>query len=212
MDLATRLSLLNRLKQGSANRDWEQFYTKYNAVILSFARKQGLDEHTACDALQETMMVIIRKLPAFEYDAERGRFRNWLMTIVANKVREARRRSHADKLLSMDAPPEEGADSLHDRLAADDPDASENLEDSWRHSLIEEALRRVLSDPRTKPESVAVFRACALESKPVAEVAAQFGLQENAVYQIKSRLMTRLKDLISAMETGAADPPPESDV
>lgn len=211
MDLATRLSLLNRLKQGSANRDWEQFYSKYSTVILSFARKQGLDEHTASDALQETMMVVMRKLPSFEYDAERGRFRNWLMTIVANKAREARRRSHADKLLSMDAPPEEGADSLHDRLAADEPGASENLEEAWRQTLIEEALSRVLSDPRTKPESVAVFRACALENRPVAEVAAQFGLQENAVYQIKNRLMTRLKDLIAAMETGEADPPLAND-
>lgn len=208
MDLATRLSLLLRLKQGQARSDWEQFYAKYSAVILSFARKQGLDEHTACDALQETMMVVIRKLPDFEYDEKRGRFRNWLMTIVANKAREARRRAHADKLLSMDAPPEDGTDSLHDRLAATDPDASQNLEDAWRQSLIEEALQRVLSDPRTKPESVAVFRACALENRPVAEVAAEFGLQENAVYQIKNRLMARLKDLVTSMETGEDDPPP----
>jgi RNA polymerase sigma factor (sigma-70 family) len=212
MDLVTRISLIKRLKQTPVESDWEQFYAKYCAVILSFARKQGLDEHTAHDALQETMMVVIRKLPDFEYDAERGRFRNWLMTIVANKAREAKRRSHVDKLLSMDASPEDGAGSFHDSLAADDPGASENVEDAWRQSLIEGALQRVLADPRTKPETVEVFRACALENRPVAEVAAQFGLKENAVYQIKNRMLARIKEFVTAMESGQPGPHPEYDL
>lgn len=211
MDLATRLSLLHRLKETSGDSDWRQFYTQYHAVILSFARKQGADDHTAEDVLQEAMMVVMRKLPAFDYDAQRGRFRNWLLTIVTHKVREARRRSHLDKMLSMDEPSGDSAESLHDSLAAAGPDASMNVEDAWRQSLIEAALQQVLTDPRTKPETVEVFRACALEGRSTAEVAARFGLKENAVYQIKNRLMTRLKDIINAMETGAAAPPPGSD-
>jgi len=206
MDLATRLSLINRLQAAPGEMDWEQFYTKYSAVILSFARKKGLDEHTACDALQETMMVVMRKLPTFEYDTARGRFRNWLLTIVANKVREARRRSHMDRMLSMDAMTPEGMESLHDRLASDEADASENLEETWRQSLIEEALKQVLSDPRTRPETVEVFRAFALEGRPIAEVAAQFGMKENAVFQIRNRLMTRLNEIITAMESGQTGP------
>src|SRR4051812_13573087 len=124
MDLVTRLSLIHRLKGAPAQADWEHFYSKYSTVILSFAQKRGLDEHSACDALQETMMVVMRKLPTFEYDAERGRFRNWLLTIVANKVRESVRRSHVDKLLSMDAMSADGTNSLHDTLASEDPEAS----------------------------------------------------------------------------------------
>ena len=210
MDLATRLSLLHRLKEGSANADWEHFYKKYSAVILSFAQKQGLDEHSASDALQETMMVVMRKLPTFDYDAQKGRFRNWLLTIVANKVREARRRAHHDKLISMDGLPADGADSLHEKLATEEPGASESVEDAWRQSLIEEALKLVLIDPRTRPETVDVFRACALEGRPVAEVAARFGLKENAVYQIKNRMMNRLKEFMAAMEGDRADAPPPS--
>ncbi|MEO6740441.1 MAG: sigma-70 family RNA polymerase sigma factor [Chthoniobacteraceae bacterium] len=208
MDLATRLSLLDRLKQASADADWRHFYAKYNAVILSFARKQGADDHTAEDVLQESMMVVIRKLPTFDYDAQQGRFRNWLLTIVTHKVREAKRRSHVDRLLSMDALSADDEDSLHGRLAAEDSSATENLEDSWRQSLLDEALRRVLADSRTKPESVEVFRACALEGQPVGEVAARFGLKENAVYQIKNRMMTRLQEIVAAMEGGQAAPPP----
>ena len=208
MDLATRPSLLHRLKQKPAEADWRDFFAKYNAVILSFARRQGADDHTAEDVLQEAMMVVIRKLPTFDYDAQQGRFRNWLLTIVTHKVREARRRSHVDRMLSMDAAEGDDAEAWQEKFAAEDPDAGANVEDAWRQSLIEEALQRVLNDLRTRPETVAIFRACALENRPVAEVAAQFGLKENAVYQIKNRMMTRLTEIVTAMESGQADPPP----
>ncbi len=206
MDLATRLSLLQRLKDAPGNADWRDFYTKYSAVILSFARRQGADDHTAEDVLQEAMMVVMRKLPTFDYDAQHGRFRNWLLTIVTHKVREARRRAHVDRMLSMDAPDGGDGEAWEEKFAAENPDAGAGVEDAWRQSMIEEALQRVLGDPRTKPETVEIFRAIALEGRPVAEVAAQFGLKENAVYQIKNRMMTRLAEIVAAMESGRAAP------
>ena len=205
MDLGTQRSLLERLSAASQEGDWELFYAKYAAVILSFAQKQGLDEHGARDVLQETMLVVMRKLPQFSYDPAKGRFRNWLLSIVANKVREARRRAHAERFVSLDAEPEGGGLS---REPAVNAVASEELESSWRQSLLEEALRRLLEDPHTKPETVTVFRACAMENQPVAAVAAQFGLKENAVYQIKNRLMNRLRALLAELEEGEETPEP----
>jgi RNA polymerase sigma-70 factor (ECF subfamily) len=203
MDIATQKSLLERLSAASREGDWELFYLKYAAVIVSFAQKQGLEEHGARDALQETMLVVMRKLPSFAYDPERGRFRNWLLGIVANKVREARRRTHADRFVSLDAGKESGEGYPEPAVSAV---AAEELESSWRQSLLEEALRRLLEDPHTKAETVAVFRACALENRPVAEVAAQFGLKDNAVYQIKNRLMNRLRSLLAELEDGDETP------
>ncbi len=208
MDLATRLSLIERLKDAPGNADWQHFYTKYSAVILSFARRQGADDHTAEDVLQEAMMVVMRKLPTFDYDAQQGRFRNWLLTIVTHKVREARRRAHVDRMLSLDAPDGGDAEAWEEKFAAENPGAGAGVEEAWRQSLIEEALQRVLGDPRTKPETVEIFRAVALEGRPATEVAAQFGLKENAVYQIKNRMMTRLTEIVRAMENGSAEPPP----
>lgn len=205
MDIATQKSLLQRLSVASQEGDWELFYAKYAAVILSFAQKQGVDEHGARDALQETMLVVMRKLPQFSYDPAKGRFRNWLLGIVANKVREARRRAHAERFVSLDTESESGE---HAREPAVGAVAAEELESSWRQSLLEEALRRLLEDPHTKPETVAVFRACALEERPVAEVAAQFALKENAVYQIKNRLMNRLRALLAELEEGEETPEP----
>jgi hypothetical protein len=38
-----------------------------------------------------------------------------------------------------------------------------------------------------------VFAAYALEQRPIADVAAEFGLKENAIYQIKNRLVRRVR-------------------
>lgn len=206
MDLATQSSLIVRLSTASQQGDWTLFYEKYAAVIVSFAQKQGLDPHGARDVLQETMLVVMRKLPSFAYDPARGRFRNWLLSIVANKVREAQRRARREGHVSLDAEPESG-EALHEQIAAAGATADAAVEDAWRQSLLEEALLRLLDDPHTKPETIAVFRAAALEGRPVAEVAAQFGLKENAVYQIKNRLMNRLRALLAEIEDGAEPPP-----
>ncbi len=200
MDLATQKSLLQRLSDASQDGDWEVFYAKYAAAIVSFAQKQGLDEHGARDVLQETMLMVIRKMPQFRYDPAQGRFRNWLLGIVANKVREARKRAKPGRFVSLDAETETGEKIREPAVASS---AAEDVEASWRQSLLEEAFRRLLEDPYTKPETVEVFRAVAMEGRAVGEVAAQFGLKDNAVYQIKNRLMNRLKALLAELEDGA---------
>lgn len=209
MDLVTQKSLLARLKAAPGECDWESFYAKYWAVILSFAQKQGLDEHAAQDVLQETMLVLMRRLPEFDYDAARGKFRNWLLTIVANKAREALRRSHADRHVAMDNTQSGSRIALSEKLASDLPAAADTLEASWRQSLLEEALRRIQHDPQTKPETLAAFRAYVIENRPVSEVAAQFGLKENAVYQIKNRMLNRLREELTHLEAdcGTAELP-----
>jgi RNA polymerase sigma factor (sigma-70 family) len=203
MSLTTRLSLIDALKHGGAEA-WERFYNMYSRVLLSFARRQGCDEHAALDVVQETLMVVLRKLPDFEYDADRGRFRNWLISIVSNKVCESRRRARLDRLVSLDAPLENGQ-SFADMLAADQPDVAGKIEQDWRQALLEEALRQVLEDPRTNADTVAIFRAVAMEGRTLSDVAKQFRMKENAIYQIKHRIMTRLQGVIARLENGDDD-------
>jgi hypothetical protein len=79
----------------------------------------------------------------------------------------------------------------------------ENLEADWRQTLIEEALRQILCDPRTDAESVMVFRAVALENESAAAVAARHGMTANNVYQIKNRLLNRVRSIVAQLENGA---------
>jgi|SRR5678816_1488844 RNA polymerase sigma-70 factor (ECF subfamily) len=195
----TRKSLLARLKTASNNNDWEALYEQYSAIILSFCLKQGLDEFGARDVLQETMILLMRKLPGFEYDPQKGRFRNWLLALVAGKVRDAHRRARRHQFVALDANSDVDRSLGHDAVAPA-ADCSKALEETWMQGLVEEALRRIQRDPKTKAETFDVFHAYVIAGNSVPDVARQFRLQENAVYQIKNRLLKRLRDEILQLE------------
>ena len=203
-DLLTRRSLIERLATLPEERDWERFYNQYYRIILSFAQRQGLDEHAARDVLQETMLLLIRKLRGFTYQPERGKFRNWLLTLVAGKVRDAKRRVWGKWTVSMSDATAEGRPALEDTLAAESPEAGAALDRAWLQSLAEEAMRKVACDPCLAAQTFEIFQAYAIERRPVAEVAAQFRVKENAVYQIKNRLVRRLRKEVERLQRGGA--------
>jgi RNA polymerase sigma-70 factor (ECF subfamily) len=194
-ELKTRKSLLSRLRKASNDGDWQSLYDQYRHIILSFCHKQGLDEFSAEDVLQETMVLLMRKLPQFHYDPEQGRFRNWLLRLVSGKSSDARKRAHRAKSISME--------EVFEREEAPSPtdnEGIESIENAWRQALMEEGLRRIKSDPRTKSETFQVFQNYVLNGSSVAEVAKAFQIEENAIYQIKNRMLRRLTAEVMALE------------
>ncbi|MFA7158767.1 MAG: sigma-70 family RNA polymerase sigma factor [Kiritimatiellia bacterium] len=196
----TRQSLLERLRHSSSSGAWEEFYELYWGVILRYAQKMGLCEASAHDVLQETMVIMIRVLPGFRYDPIRGKFRNFLLTIVHRKVLSELRRIRRRQEISIDAGEDDGNQPLAERLADGriilPPEA---METNWRESLREEALRRVRVDPRVRGRTFDVFRAYVIDGLPAEQVAATFGIKENAVYQVKDRLLKRLQQEVELM-------------
>ncbi|GJM18174.1 MAG: hypothetical protein DHS20C14_03870 [Phycisphaeraceae bacterium] len=78
--------------------------------------------HDAEDIVQQTMVSISSHIGDFQYDRDRGRFRNWVRTIAENKIKSAwRRRSTA----GMDAAFVEAASDVA-------PSIEEVWEDEWR--------------------------------------------------------------------------------
>jgi len=50
-----------------------------------------------------------------------------------------------------------------------------------------------------KQRTFAVFRAYVMDDTPAAEVARRFGMKENAVYQVKDRMLRRLEQELRAL-------------
>lgn len=199
----TNETLLERLKIDDAHEAWREFYQLYWGAILRYARKLGLNETQAQDVLQETMVTLMRILPAFIYDRNKGRFRNFLLTIVHRKSLAVHRRVRR----ATEVPWEEmtGSESTAP-FAADHVLGSEAL-DRWREALCEEAILRLREDTSLAANTFAVFEAYVLERQPVAAVAAEFGLKENAIYQIKNRLLRRLQSEVARlMKSGGSEP------
>src|SRR5678816_1887940 len=84
--LPTRSSLLSRLRNLDDNRSWRTFFDTYWRLIYNVARKSGLSDEDAQDVVQETVIAVARKMPAFRYDASKGSFKQWLLLITRRRI------------------------------------------------------------------------------------------------------------------------------
>jgi len=187
--IETDPTLLGRLKGNNAQEAWREFYQSYWGAILRYARKLGLNEHEAEEALQETMVALMRVLPEFAYDRSKGRFRNFLLTIVHRKSVDVLKRRERPGGVAWNVVAENTVAASDGREGTDEREA----EARWRDSLLEEAIRRMREDPRYAEHTLGIFEAYVVERRSVEEVARRFRISENAVYQVRSRLLRRVK-------------------
>ena len=72
--------------------------------------------------------------------------------------------------------------------------------DSSQRARFEIALRQLLSDDTVHARTREVFRRVAVNGEKPDAVASDFGITRNAVDQMKSRMMSRLRDFVAALE------------
>ncbi len=182
--IETDETLLKQVRQLDAHDAWQIFFKRYWQVILHYARKLGLNAHQGEEVLQETMVELMRILPEFDYDRGKGRFRNFLLTIVHRKSLLALRRAKA-------------VAESHVAIVADVlPDESngtglDEAEQRWRESIRDTLLARL--SRHCDEQTFGVYRDYVLEDRSAAEVAKAYGIEVNAVYQIKNRLTRHLQ-------------------
>ncbi|MBM4091287.1 MAG: sigma-70 family RNA polymerase sigma factor, partial [Planctomycetes bacterium] len=89
----TRSTLLFRVSDPNDSQAWREFVQLYEPLLMSYVRSRGVSEHDARDVVQEVFATLVRKLPGFQLDRTRGRFRTWLWRITQNAVTDwARKR------------------------------------------------------------------------------------------------------------------------
>jgi RNA polymerase sigma-70 factor (ECF subfamily) len=178
---STSPSLLERLRQPGDSTAWGRFVDLYTPLLYYWARRVGLDQSRAADLVQEVLLVLVGKLPEFTYDPAQS-FRSWLRSVATNKWRENCRRQ----------PPGREVQGV-DLSAVAGPDAAPEFEEAEYHQyLAQRAL--ALMQAEFQP---ATWKACweqVVSGRPAAEVAAELGMSEGAVYVAKSRVLRRLRE------------------
>jgi RNA polymerase sigma-70 factor (ECF subfamily) len=173
----TPVSLLQRLRQSPTAEAWELFVRLYTPLLFYWARHTGLQEHDAADLVQDVLVVLVQKLPEFQYQPGKS-FRGWMRTVLLNKWRD-RRANAAPQPLDSDIQP----------AAADGATLLE--EEEYRRYLVGRALRLMQSD-----FEAATWKACwetVVCDRPATAVATELGITVNAVYLAKSRVLGRLR-------------------
>ncbi len=189
---ATRASLLVRLRDSRDAQAWSQFVDVYGPLIYGFARKQGCQDADAADLVQDVLRSVATAIGRLDYDAKIGSFRGWLFTIARNRWRDivSQRGRGAAAIGGSDV-----QQVLHNQPAPED-EADWNAEYERRvFAWAAQEVRREVHDATWQ-----AFHRTAVEGQSGQEAAAALETTVAAVYLAKSRVMSRLKELIRGLE------------
>jgi RNA polymerase sigma-70 factor (ECF subfamily) len=157
-------------------------------MIYAFARRRGCSEHTAEEIVQEVMLKVFRNRDIFQYDPARGRFRDWLGTLVRNQVAEYFRRP------AQRIKPRGGGGNGSDRQpSAPTPTPEETWESLFESSLLLALLDVVRCE--INPREYLAFELFSLRQMKAAEVARVTGVTRNVVYKTHRKVLKRLREL-----------------
>ncbi len=191
---ATRPSLLVRLHDASDELAWSEFSVVYEPVIYQMVKRRGLQDADAREIVQEVLMSVAAAIDRFDVDGT-GSFRGWLSRITRNatidRLRTLRLRretiggSHVARVIDAVSYCEQ-----------DDSNESLSLEFDRNHRqhLFRWAAGKVRA--RTGETNWIAFWRTAVESHSVADVAAQLGISEGAVYVARCRILKRIRELV----------------
>ncbi len=90
--IPTRQSLLSRLKDWNDQEGWKVFFDTYWRLIYHTAVKAGLTDAEAQDAVQETVISVMKSMPTFEYDSQNGSFKSWLLRLTSWRITDQLRK------------------------------------------------------------------------------------------------------------------------
>jgi RNA polymerase sigma-70 factor (ECF subfamily) len=180
--METKPSLLIRVRDPLDAEAWRTFVTLYAPLVYRFGRRRGLQDADAADLTQEVMGEVARAIRSFEYQPERGRFRDWLFLIARRRLM----RFHALRARH----PVQGLGSVLPEPAEDEqPDQDWN--EAFSSRVLRVALHRIR--PHFEASSWQAFERVWMEHRPPTEAADELSLSIEAVYMAKSRILKRLE-------------------
>jgi RNA polymerase sigma factor (sigma-70 family) len=223
--IPTRASLLRRLKDPADRETWEEFHRTYHGLIYGTARRAGLNETEADEVVQETLIAVARKMPAFSYDPAKDSFKGWLLQVVQWRIADQfRRRPVAGSESPSTIASTPGAASVRVETPTFVTNASRRLEEDatrtdtveripdpagsglnaiwdeeWAKHLLSTALDRIKR--QVNPAHYEIYHLHVVLGKPVSEVKRALGVSVGQIYLAKHRVGTMLKSELRKLES-----------
>jgi RNA polymerase sigma-70 factor (ECF subfamily) len=200
LSIATRASLLERLKDCDDQTSWQEFYDRYRGLIYSFALKGGLTQSEAEEVVQETVIGVTRKLPEFRYEPAKCSFKTWLLRQTVWRMKDQLRKRPPTAANAGSGPGDTARTATVERV----PDHSEERlaavwERDWQDAVLAAALARVKRSANLK--DCQIFDLHVLRAVNSREVARALGVSVARVHLAKHRIgklvrreVTRLKE------------------
>jgi RNA polymerase sigma-70 factor (ECF subfamily) len=174
-----------RIRDATDQEAWRTFVEIYAPLVYGYARRHGLQDADAADMTQEVMSEVARGIRSFEYQPERGRFRDWLKTIARRRLSRFDHRRAGSREQPCAA---ESLERIPDRR--DDAD--------WDLAFSSQVLRAAMDRVRVdfEPMTWRAFERVWLDGRTPAETARELSVGITSVYLAKSRILNRLEEEI----------------
>ena len=182
---STSSTLLQRLRRSeAAPGDWEQFCRLYAPLLLAWAKRQGLRDEDAMDVAQNVLLILIRKLPSYVKQPNQS-FRSWLYTITKHQAIDfQRQRNRFPQPIAV-------GDAV-DRAELPDPLAEDR---EFQIALVHRACEIIR--PEFSDRVWQAFERFKRQAQPIDQVSAALAMPPNTVHAYSSRVMRRLREVIS---------------
>jgi RNA polymerase sigma factor (sigma-70 family) len=182
----TRITLLEKIRDQHDNKAWSDFAQYYRKFIYNIIRRMNMNHHDAEEIVQNVMLKSWNKLPEFDYDPGRGRFRGWLCRVTGNEVRLfIRKQKHNFKNISLD---DEDTYIKADNFT--EPEIEKIAEEEWKHYLPDLAWKNIKS--RFEENAKKTFLMLKDNISPK-EIAQKLNIAESTVYVHKKRVLDKIK-------------------
>lgn len=173
-----------RLRHAEDAAAWQTFVETYAPLVYNFCRSRSLQDADATDVTQEVLLEVSRSMPRFEYQPERGRFRNWLGTLTRRRLAQFFKRRERGGAAQPAADVEE--------IVA--PEADTEWTAAFHARVLEVALQRIR--PEFEPRTWQAFERVWRDNLPALEASRELAVPIDAVYVAKSRVLKRLREEI----------------
>ena len=188
----TSTTLLRQLAADSQHARWTEFVGRYQPMMMEYLRLH-FPKLEAEDIVSETFIALVDILRNYRYDPdETGRFHNYLTGILKHKALYRRRVAERhEKCLA----------AFEDSARRVDDSSSAKEEREWKETVFAIAVRQLMSDETIQERTKQVFLRVAINHESPDAVADSFGIKRNAVDQMKSRMMTKLREIVESLKS-----------
>jgi len=191
MEPSTRHSLVLRLRNLDDDIAWAEFVQLYEPLVFRLAKSKGLQDADAQDLCQELFRAVAAAIE--RWDPAKGKFRAWLFRITRNLVvnflvrqgRQPRGSGRTSVLELLEAQP------------AGDAGAEAEFAAEFKRRAFHWAAEQ--AKPEFADSTWQAFWLTGVENRPVAEVAAELGLTEGAIYVARCRVLARLRKCVQGL-------------
>ena len=180
----TRQTLIAKIKDQHDEASWEEFTRLYERYIYVAIMNMGVPTKDIEDISQRILVILWERLPDFQYEPQKCKFRTWMNKVIFNCVSTYKRTDfYHQKKLHLFTTENTAQVSL-------DQEFNDTMEKQWKQHMTKLALDNIKHE--LSETSIKCFEMF-YKGLPIDQICEELDLKKNSAYVIRKRVIDRLR-------------------